>query len=95
MEHMRLETVLVALLAALAINAKTTAQTDGKSLYEARKWAAFSQQAAREQEQATLAAYRGLPDQALERSRHSVLSHERDSIFHTAYGSWHPGGVIL
>jgi predicted aspartyl protease len=43
--------------------------------------AAFPQEAGREQEQATFAAYRGLPDQALETSRHSVLSHERDSIF--------------
>lgn len=45
------------------------------------RWAAFPHKANREQERATLIPFRGLPDQALAKSRPSVLPHERQSIF--------------
>ena len=45
------------------------------------RWAAFPQKPDREQERATLAPFRGLPDQTLAKSRPSVLPHERQSIF--------------
>jgi hypothetical protein len=46
-----------------------------------RRWAAFPEKKERSQEQNVIAGFRGLPNQILERSRPSKITHERGSIF--------------
>src|SRR5437879_1326613 len=45
------------------------------------RWAAFPEKARREEDTSALAAFRGLPDQTIEQSRASVLTHQKQSIF--------------